>query len=426
VGVAAEVARRALFRALSRIRRERIEIAEAAGPLYGFGPAGAPLRARIDVLDPRAYGKVLSGSVGIAEGYVEGLWRTDDLVTLNRIACRNLPRWDAARRRIHPLVGPFQRAADLVPRNDRAGARANISAHYDLGNDLFEAFLDERLVYSCAVFDAPDMTLEDAQLLKLERICEGLDLGEDDHLLEIGTGWGGLAIHAATTRGCRVTTTTISREQHAYALERVREAGLSERIEILLTDYRDLTGTYDKLVSIEMIEAVGWQYFGEFFAKCSELIRSAGAMFLQAIVCRDDNYETEKAARSFSNTHIFPGGCLPSLGLITKLGAASGFPVVAADEISGSYVRTLHAWRERFNDAWQALRPRGYDARFKRLWNFYLACSEAGFRERRIGDFQLVLAKPGWRGGDAWRSLAADAQSVGSGRSSPGHVPVAL
>ena len=403
MGVAAEIARRALFRALSRIRRERIEIAEGSA-LFGFGPAGAPLRARVEVLDPRAYAWMLRGSAGMAEAYVERFWRTNDLVELCRIACRNLPSWDAVRRRIHPLVGPIQRAANLVPRNDRAGARENIAAHYDLGNDLFEAFLDERLMYSCAVFGARDSTLEDAQLLKLERICDGLDLRDDDHLLEIGTGWGGLAIHAASTRGCRVTTTTISREQHAYARERVRAAGLEDRVEVLLTDYRDLTGTYDKLVSIEMIEAVGWQYFPAFFAKCAELTRPGGAMFLQAIVCRDDNYETEKAARSFSNKHIFPGGCLPSLKVIAECAADSGIPLVRFDDISDSYARTLACWRDRFNDAWPALRTRGYDGRFRRMWNFYLAFSEGGFREGRIGDLQILLAKPGPRGAHRWRS----------------------
>ncbi len=404
MGVAKEAARRALFGALARIRGERVEIAEGEAR-YAFGPADASLRTRIEVLDPRAYPWALRGSTGLGEGYVEGLWRCDDLVALSRIACRNLPRLDTVRRRLHPLLGPMQRAANLVARNDREGARENISAHYDLGNDLFEAFLDERLIYSCAVFDRPDSTLEDAQLEKLERICDRLALGPDDHLLEIGSGWGGLAIHAASTRGCRVTTTTISREQHAYAVERVREAGLNDRIEILLADYRDLTGSYDKLVSIEMIEAVGWQYFPAFFAKCAELTRPGGAVFLQVIVCRDDNYETEKAARSFSNKHIFPGGCLPSLDLITRLGGEHGIPVARVEEISDSYALTLAAWRRRFNDAWPALRARGYDERFKRLWNIYLAFSEGGFRERRIRDLQIVLAKPGpRRQEDRWRS----------------------
>ncbi len=404
VSAAVDLARRTVFAALARVRRERLEIVDGDSR-YAFGPPDAELHARVEVVDPRAYVWTLRGSLGLGEGYIEGLWRSDDLVAVSRIAARNMPRWDALRRRVHPLLGPLERVIDLVPRNTRAGARENISAHYDLGNELFQAFLDERLMYSAAVFGEPDSTLEGAQLLKLERICAGLDLGPGDHLLEIGTGWGGLAIHAASTRGCRVTTTTISREQRAYAVERVRDAGLDDRVEVLLTDYRDLTGSYDKLASIEMIEAVGWQYLPAFFATCAELTRPRGAMFLQAIVCRDDNYETEKAARSFSNTHIFPGGCLPSQGLITRLADRCGIPVAAVDDISSHYARTLAAWRGRFNDAWPALRARGYDARFKRLWNYYLAFAEGGFHERRISDLQIVLAKPGWRGGDEWRSL---------------------
>ena len=393
--VSAAVARRTIHRLLTRLHGGWIEI-EESGARFEFGPSDATLRCRVEVRDPRAYRWALRGSTGLGEGYVDGLWTTDDIVSLTRIACRNLAPLDRLRRLIHPVVGPLQRAATLVPRNTRDGAARNISAHYDLGNRLFEAFLDERLMYSCAYFPTPDATLEEAQAAKLERICEGLTLSEDDQLLEIGTGWGGLAIHAASTRGCRVTTTTISREQHAYASERVREAGLSDQIEILLRDYRDLTGRYDKLASIEMIEAVGWQYFPAFFAKCAELTRPGGAMFLQAIVIDDRLYEMEKGSRSFSNKHVFPGGCLPSLGLIAALGARNGMPVCWSEEISAHYALTLAAWRERFNDAWPQLRPLGYDERFRRLWNFYLALSEGGFRERRIRDHQIVLAKPGW------------------------------
>lgn len=402
--------RRFLFGALSRTRGGRLELVED-GRRFAFGLAASELSAQVEVRDPRAYRWALRGSTGLGEGYVDGLWTTDDLVSVIRIACRNLASWDRWRRFAQPLVGPLQRAIELVPRNTRAGAAANISAHYDLGNELFEAFLDRRLIYSCAYFPEPDSSLDDAQLAKLERICERLELGPGDHLLEIGTGWGGLAIHAAATRGCRVTTTTISREQHAYAVERVREAGLEERVEVLLRDYRDLTGSYDKLVSIEMIEAVGWQYFPAFFAKCAELLEPQGAMFLQAIVIQDDLYEAEKAARSFSNKHIFPGGCLPSLDLITRLSAANGMRVDWAEEISAHYARTLARWRDRFNDAWPQLRTVGYDERFSRLWNFYLASSEGGFRERRIRDVQMLLAKPG-RQADGARSPAAAVEPV--------------
>jgi cyclopropane-fatty-acyl-phospholipid synthase len=351
---------------------------------------------------------VLRGSTGLGEGYIKRLWTTDDLVTLMRIGARAMPTLDRARKpfRVPLLAG--QRLARMVPRNTKAGAARNISAHYDLGNELFSAFLDERMQYSCGRFDDSSATLDEAQLAKLERICNGLKLGPDDHLLEIGTGWGGLAIHAAATRGCRVTTTTISREQHAYATERVHEAGLADRVEVLFSDYRDLQGTYDKLVSIEMIEAVGWQYFATFFDKCAALLRPGGSFLLQAIVIADEAYELEKASRSFANTHVFPGGCLPSEALIKELGAASSMPVRAVDDITSSYARTLELWRERFNEALPRLRARGYDDRFARLWNFYLASSEAGFRERRIRDLQIVLSKAGTtadrRQAKRWRS----------------------
>ena len=364
-----------------------------------FGPAGSELEARVAVRDLRAYAWALRGSTGLGEGYVEGLWDVDDLVALIRIAARNLGPLDRLRRRADPVLGPLQRAGNLVPRNTRTGARRNIAAHYDLGNELFETFLDRRLLYSCAYFPEPEASIDDAQLAKLDRICRHLDLGPDHHLLEIGTGWGALAIHAAAEHGCRVTTTTISREQHAYALERVAEAELADRVEVLLTDYRDLEGSYDRLVSIEMIEAVGWQYFETFFRKCSDLVRADGLMFLQAIVIDDRLYAAEKAARSFANKHIFPGGCLPSQRVIGDLvAAATDMRIVWTEEISDHYVRTLRLWRERFEAAWPELEPRGYDDRFRRLWRFYLASSEAGFAERRIRDLQLAIAKPGWRG----------------------------
>jgi cyclopropane-fatty-acyl-phospholipid synthase len=401
------LARLVFFAVLSRLRAGRVEITDASRTRR-FGPADADLRARVEVRDPRAYRWVLRGSTGLGEGYIERLWTTDDLVTLIRIAARAMRTLDRVRKPFRRPLLAAQRLGRMVPRNTRAGAARNISAHYDLGNELFAAFLDERMQYSSARFDNSEATLDDAQLAKLERICEGMKLGPDDHLLEIGTGWGGLAIHAAATRGCRVTTTTISREQHAYATERVHEAGLADRVEVLFTDYRDLRGTYDKLVSIEMIEAVGWQYFETFFSKCAALLRPGGIFFLQAIVIDDGAYELEKASRTFANTHVFPGGCLPSEALIRRLGSASSIPVRAIDDITPSYARTLELWRKRFNDAFPRLRARGYDDRFARLWNFYLASSEAGFRERRIRDLQIVLAKAGrmadGRQATRWRS----------------------
>jgi cyclopropane-fatty-acyl-phospholipid synthase len=388
------LARRALLSLLERLRGGRLEIVEA-GRTRAFGPADGRLHALVEVHDPAAWAWTLRGSTGWGEGYVDGLWSCDDLVSLTRIAARNLPPLDRWRRRIHPVLGPLQRIGSLVPRNTRGGARRNISAHYDLGNRLFELFLDRRLVYSCAVFEDESAKLEDAQLAKLEGACEWLDLRSDDHLLEIGTGWGALAIHAATTRGCRVTTTTISREQHAYATGRMRELGLDDQVEVLLVDYRDLEGKFDKLASIEMIEAVGWQFFGAYFAKCSQLLCPEGAMFLQAIVIDDDCYETEKASRSFSNKHIFPGGCLPSERLIASCTAGqTDMRIAQSEDITSSYATTLAKWRSRFNRAGPRLESLGYDERFRRLWNFYLATSEGGFRERRIRDLQFLLAKP--------------------------------
>jgi cyclopropane-fatty-acyl-phospholipid synthase len=387
-------ARELLHRLLKAIRGGRIELVDQLGAT-DFGPSDAPLTATVDVRDPCAYSWSLRGSTGWGEGYVDGLWDTDNLVSLTRIAARNLGAADRWRRRLHPVVGRLQRTIDLVPRNTRPGARENISSHYDLGNELFEAFLDDRLMYSCAYFPSPAASLDEAQVAKLERICSRLRLGPDDHLLEIGTGWGGLAIHAATEYGCRVTTTTISGEQLEYARRRVAERGLSDRVEVIDSDYRDLEGTYDKLASIEMIEAVGWQYFEEFFSKCGRLLRPDGLMFLQAIVIVDGSYELEKAARSFANKHIFPGGCLPSLELIARLIATvTDMRVTWLEDLSAHYAETLSAWRRRFAEAWPRLEPRGYDERFRRLWNFYLATSEGGFRERRIRDLQMLMAKP--------------------------------
>lgn len=395
-------ARDALARAgvgavLGRVRAGRIDVVEGACE-RSFGPADADLRATLTINDPAAWRGPLRGSVGLGEGYVDGLWETDDLVALIQIAARELRQTDGLRGAVGRTRGALHRLRHLVPENTRGGARRNISAHYDLGNDLFAAFLDERMMYSCAYFPDPGATLEQAQLAKLDRICDRLRLGPENHLLEIGTGWGGMAIHAARRSGCRVTTTTISREQYELARRRVREADLDGQVTVLLQDYRDLEGRYDRLVSVEMIEAVGWQYFDEYFRRCDQLLSDDGLMLLQAITIDDRIYEIEKAARSFANTHVFPGGCLPSEGLIAGcLERVTSMKQVWRDDITAHYPPTLASWRQRFFEAWERLRGRGYDERFRRLWDFYLSSSEAGFRERRIGDVQALFAKPGAR-----------------------------
>jgi cyclopropane-fatty-acyl-phospholipid synthase len=384
--------------ALTRTRGGQIEVVEN-GRTRTFGDTGTGLHATVRINDPAAWRGPLNGSIGIGETYVVGLWETDDLVSLIRIGARSLAN---QHRGVSAAVAhtrsAFHRLRGLVPENTRGGARANISAHYDLGNDLFASFLDPTMMYSCAYFPREDAGLEEAQLAKLDRICERLRLGPDTHLLEIGSGWGGMAIHAARTTGCRVTTTTISHAQHELASERVQEAGLADRITVLLEDYRDLTGTYDRLVSVEMIEAVGWQYFDRYFEACDRLLAEDGLFLLQAITIDDRLYELEKASRTFANTHVFPGGCLPSLKQIAdSVAGVTELRQIWLDDITAHYPPTLASWRERFFAAWDKLRHHGYDERFRRLWDFYLSSSEAGFLERRIGDVQVLFAKPSFR-----------------------------
>jgi cyclopropane-fatty-acyl-phospholipid synthase len=389
-------ARRAVLGLLTRLRAGRLEIVEG-GTRHVFG-AGAP-RAVVEVRSPRFWPALLHGSRGLAESYADGHWDSPDLPAVIRVAARNVDMLDAVRRRIAPVRGPWQRAHGFVARNTPARSRRHIAAHYDLGNELYELMLDPTLSYSCTVFERPDATLEEAALAKLDLVCDKLDLGPREHVLEIGSGWGGFAVHAARTRGCRVTTTTLSRAQHSEAVRRVRAAGLEDRVEVLLDDYRDLRGRYDKLVSIEMIEAVGWRDFGTFFARCAELLRADGAMLLQAITIDDRAYEVEKASRSFMRTHIFPNGCLPSLEVISRCVARrSDLRTVDLEDLTPHYAETIRRWRANVDREADALAALGYDERFRRMWRMYLAYCEGGFAERRIGVVQAVLAKPEWRG----------------------------
>jgi cyclopropane-fatty-acyl-phospholipid synthase len=391
-------ARRIVTGLFSRISTGRLEVHEAGKKPLAFGPGGPP-HAVVRVNDPAAWTALLRGSRGMADSYVDGAWDSDDLVAVVRLAARNVQGLDDARRRWAAVRVPYQKLTGVRRRNTVESSRDDIHRHYDMGNDFFELMLDPTMMYSCASFASPADSLREAQIAKLELACEKLDLGPDDHVLEIGTGWGGFAVHAAATRGCRVTTTTISAEQHAYASAQVREAGLEERVTILRDDYRDLRGRYDKLVSLEMIEAVGWRDFPTFFATCSKLLEPDGAMLLQAITMDDRAYEVEKASRSFIRTKIFPNGALPSQQVIARcLKDETDMRMAHHQDLSADYVETLARWRENVERHTSVLEARGYDERFRRLWRMYLCYCEGGFAERRIGVGQSLLVKPGWRG----------------------------
>jgi cyclopropane-fatty-acyl-phospholipid synthase len=379
---------------LGRLREGRLRVVGGADARE-FGPPDAPLEATVRAQDSAFLDALPRGSLALADAYADGRWDSDDLVSLIRIGARELPRLDRFRR----LLAPVRRATTRIPRNTRDGARRHIAAHYDLGNDMFRLFLDETMTYSCAYFESPDATLREAQEAKLDRICRKLELGPDDHVVEIGTGWGSFAMHAAGRYGCRVTTTTISREQRDLAVERVREAGLEDQVSVVLEDYRDLRGRFDKLVSIEMIEAVGWQYFDTFFRRCADLLRPSGLMLLQAITIEDRVYELEKATRSFIKQLIFPAGCLPSVEVIRRsVSRVTDMRMLDLEDITDHYPETLRRWRENFVRSADRVTELGYDLRFRRLWELYFAWCEGGFRERRIGDVQALFAKPSYRG----------------------------
>jgi cyclopropane-fatty-acyl-phospholipid synthase len=382
---------------LHRIRIGSLVIA-GDGQRRRFG-SGAP-SATVQVHDPRFWRMLMRGSRGLAESYSRGWWDSPDLVAVIRVAARNAFIIDRVRSATGLLWAPRQRLRALRNRRTRQRSRQDISAHYDLGNELFELMLDDTMMYSAALFERPGMTLKQASVAKLDRVCDRLSIEPEDHVLEIGTGWGGFAVHAAATRGCRVTTTTISRQQFDYAVEKVRRAGLEDRVEVLMCDYRDLPGHYDKLVCIEMIEAVGWQEIGRFFGRCSDLLAPQGAMLLQAITIDDRAYEVEKASKSFIKEYIFPGGCLPSMEIIMRhVARRTDMQAVGLEDLTASYVETLRRWRENFTGASEQLDRAGYDERFRRIWTLYLAYCEGGFAERRICDLQLLLAKPLWAAG---------------------------
>lgn len=373
-------------------------VIEESGQCWRFG-TGTP-KVTLVVRDPAFWPQVAwGGSVGAGESYMDGTWTCDDLVGLTRLLLRNRAILEGVEGGLARLSALLRGVLHRLRSNTRAGSRRNIAAHYDLCNDFYRLWLDETMMYSCAVFERPEMSLAEASTAKLERICRKLDIKADDHVLEIGSGWGGFALYAARSRGCRVTTATLSREQYQLTRRRIAAAGLADRVAVRLSDYRDLSGQYDKLVSIEMVEAVGADHLETYFRQCGRLLRDHGAMLLQAITLADQRYEQALKAVDFIQKHIFPGGFLPS---VTALSAAmtrgSDLRIVQLEDIGPHYADTLRRWRGNFLARRGDIKALGFDEPFLRMWEFYLGYCEGGFRERDIGTAQMLLAKPGWRG----------------------------
>ncbi len=407
------LARKLVHERLAALSSSRLEMVDSEGTAY-FGPADATLRARVTIHDPIAYARIAAdGSVGAGESFMDGEWDADDLVAVVRILAREangLSLVDAGSARLGLAVDI---AKHLLRRNTLRGSAKNIHAHYDLGNDFFRLWLDPTMMYSAGIFEREDATMEEASHAKLDRICQKLRLSESDHLVEIGTGWGGMAIHAAKHYGCRVTTTTISKEQHALAVERIREAGLEDRVTVLLQDYRTLEGKFDALVSIEMIEAVGDEYLETYFETCARLLVPEGRALIQAITNPDRAYEASLRSVDFVKKHIFPGCQIPSLARMAEAWSGTDFRLTSLEDLTVHYARTLRAWRLAFLARRKEVAAMGYDTRFLRMWEFYLAYCEGGFAERRIGDVQLLLARSGERS-ETW--LPKVPKGAGAGR----------
>ncbi len=373
-------------------------IVEEQGVTYDFGQPKdqTDLVAHIHVQHASVYRDVLfNGTVGSGEAYMLGSWSSPDLVKVIRLMVLNMSMLQSMNARGKWLKQVLARLMHALNHNSESGSRKNIAAHYDLGNDFFQLFLDRTMMYSAAIFPSTEASLEEASENKLKHICERLQLKADDHLLEIGTGWGGMAVYAARYYGCRVTTTTISKEQYEHACAWVRREGLQDRVTVMLKDYRDLDGLYDKLVSIEMIEAVGHQYYQTYFRRCAELLKPDGLMLIQAITIPDQRYERSKTSVDFIQRYIFPGGALPSIEVIARhVSSDTDMQIVGLEDITQHYAKTLAEWKRRFQTRLDEVKQCGFDDIFIRMWDFYLCYCEGGFSERVIGTSQLLFAKP--------------------------------
>lgn len=388
-------ARKLIIAKLQYLQHGRIHLVDDDDVIV-FGTPDSGLEVRVVVNDPSFYRSLaFGGTVGVADAYIEDKWQCSDLTSLFRILVLNHSVLDGLGKGQAWVASWGQRIAHLLRRNTLKGSRCNIAAHYDLGNEFFALFLDKTMMYSSAIYPDENSSLDEATVYKVDRICQKLDLKPDDHVLEIGTGWGGFAMHAAKHYGCRITTTTISNEQYALATERIAQAGLSDQITVLRKDYRDLEGQFDKLVSIEMIEAVGHEYFDVFFEQCSTLLKPDGLMLLQAITISDWVYENAKRSVDFIKSHIFPGSCIPSVAAMSNcIARKTDMRTIHHEDIGPHYARTLKDWRIRFMQKLDQVKALGFPDSFIRMWEYYLCYCEGGFSERYISDVQLLMAKP--------------------------------
>ena len=396
-GMFAQLARKLVLKHLQRIDTGCINLTDGSFTTrFGQPEDEAELVASIEVLNASFYADIaFGGSIGAGEAYMQGSWRCEELVNLVRILVKNRHVLDDMEKGSARLTRPLQKLFHWFNRNTREGARRNISAHYDLGNDFFSLWLDKSMMYSAAMFERHDQSLAEAQQHRLDVVCEKLELGPEDHVVEIGTGWGGFAIHAAKNYGCRVTTTTISKQQYEMACERVIEAGLEDRVELLLEDYRDLEGRYDKLVSLEMIEAIGSSQYDTYFRQCSQLLKPGGRMLIQAITIADQQYAYSQRNIDFIQLYIFPGSCLPSLTVMAAtIVKVSDMLITGVEDIGLDYAMTLNHWRGNFFSKINEVSALGYSEEFVRMWEFYLCYCEGGFLERVISDVHLVAEKP--------------------------------
>ncbi|MEE8729315.1 MAG: cyclopropane-fatty-acyl-phospholipid synthase family protein [Rahnella inusitata] len=390
-----KAARALILGVLKQLHGAGLTLREAGENAVFFGDPTAPLQGEIEVHNLRAYRRVLlGGSIAAGESYIDGDWTTPNLTTVLQLLAENLKLVDKLEARLSWVTAPVNSLIHFFRRNSPSQARKNISAHYDLGNDFYQGFLDEKMLYSSAWYQEPQMTLEQAQEAKMRRLCDQLQLHAGDHLLEIGTGWGAMAEFAAREYGCQVTTTTISREQYDFACQRIEKAGLTDRVTVLFEDYRALRGQFDKLVSIEMIEAVGKRYLKTFFKRCNALLKPNGRMAIQAITIADQRYASYSRNVDFIQRYVFPGGFLPSITAMNDtMTRCTGLVVRDLFDIGFDYARTLHEWRERVQRYWNAQLDGAQDERFRRLWLFYLCYCEAGFRARTISTVQLIAER---------------------------------